>query len=67
MNNAHLRQVINSLNQLLIESASFFFLKFSLGCYVGEQLTIAAVLHDDEQVSRRLYYLVELDDVRVSH
>jgi len=48
MHDAHLRQVINSLNQLLIQSACLLFLKLSLGCDIGEQLTIAAVLHDDE-------------------
>jgi len=46
MDDTELAEIVECGNQLLKKAARFFFFQFVLRCYVAEELTIAAVLHD---------------------
>lgn len=67
VSNAKLSQILNAGNELLEKAASLILLEMVLGSDVVEQLTVAAVLHNEEQSVFGLYDFVELNDGRMAH
>jgi len=58
--------VLNSRDDLLIELASLSLVEFDVLHDVVEELTARGVLHDEVELLRSLYDLVQLDDVRMA-
>lgn len=67
MHDAQLAEVRQRRNELLEQLACLFLFQFVLRCNETEQFAIAAVLHDQEQLVRRLDRFIELDNVRVAN
>ena len=67
MCNAKLAKVFDARYQLLEQPAGLFFFQMVLGCDIVEELSVAAVFHDQEESLWCLYNLVHLDNVWVSY
>lgn len=67
MSNPQLAQVFDSVNQLLKQPAALLLREMVLGRDVVEELTVAAVLHDQKQALGRLDDFVQLNDAGVPH
>jgi len=57
--------ILNARNKLLVHSDRRFFVESLMGHYIIEELTILAILHDQEKLAFSLNNFVKLDYVRV--
>lgn len=57
--------ILNARNKLLVHSDRRFFVESLMRHYIIEELTILAILHDQEKLAFSLNNFVKLDYVRV--
>lgn len=58
-------KILNAIDDLLKISASLRLSHPSLSDYIVEEFTSRGILHDEIELSLRLYYLIKLNDIRM--